>query len=412
MITRSSAEVLVAAVAAFGVGLRLPLPMGLTTSLVLGALLVPLWLSVVPRFEGARTVTICFLGATVFGLFLTWASSLRLGFDSSLAIATSINYWSIFLGAGVLWWCRTIIGTALSALLLSASLLLSVSRSNPDVIANPFKFGYGVPLTIAVLAIAMLIGVWWVQFAALAVIGLLALTFDSRSFFAVILLTIVILWWQKIAQAVAGRSLFLATAGLVVASAGVYRLASTLAAAGGLGTAAAARTIAQEQSSGSLLLGGRPELAATWALFREYPMGFGLGSPPTLPQILVAKEGMVAIGYNPFNGYVERYMLGGRFELHSLGGDFWAHMGLAGLALAVLIVAVMIKGLLVQMRAENASALVVFLALMLFWNVAFSPLFASIGATLAALAFVPSDREATQDVSTPQPESLSDTPAE
>ena len=386
MITRSSAEALLAVVAAFGVGLRLGLPMGLTTSVLLGVLLLPLWLSVVPRFEGARTVTVCFFAATVFGLLLTWASSLRLGFDSSLAIATSINYLSIFMGAGVLWWCRTIIGTALSALLLSASLLLSVSRSNPDVIANPFKFGYGVPLTVAVLAIAMLIGVWWVQFALLGTVGLLSLAFDSRSFFAVILLTIVILLWQKIARVFVGRSLVLATAGLVLASVAVYRLASYLVTSGVLGTAAAERTIAQEQVSGSLLLGGRPEMAATWALFREYPMGFGLGSPPTLPQILVAKEGMVSIGYDPFNGYVERYMLGGRFELHSLAGDMWAHMGFAGLALAVVIVAVMLKGLLVQMRTENAAALVVFLVVMLIWNMSFSPLFASVGATLAALA--------------------------
>ncbi len=410
LISRSSLEVTAATAVAFLVGLRLALPMSVTNAIVLGLVFAPVWLSVLPRFDGAVTIMATFLAALAGGVLLTMLSALAGESDFGLARANAINYFSIFFGAGLLLWARSIIGLAPTAMLFSVGLVLTVSRTNPEVLANPWKFGYGVPVTLFLLAFALWLGASWMQYAALGLAGALAMVFDSRSFFAMVLLTAVLLIWQKLAHALAGRSLAFAVGGVVVAALVVYQAASSLAASGVLGAAAAERTIAQEQASGSLLLGGRPELSATWALFREYPLGFGIGSPPTLSQILVAKQGMVSIGYDPFNGYVERYMFGGRFELHSLMGDFWAHLGLIGLALILVVLVFAVRGLMAEIRSERASALVVLLFIMLVWNIAFSPLYTSIGATMAAIAFILRDRMAVQSLDLPQPELPPDTP--
>src|SRR3712207_9122030 len=45
------------------------------------------------------------------------------------------------------------------------------------------------------------------------------------------------------------------------------------------------------------------------------------------------KAGMAQIGYQPNNGYVETYMFGGQFKLHSVIGDAWAYFGVAGILL-------------------------------------------------------------------------------
>ena len=71
-------------------------------------------------------------------------------------------------------------------------------------------------------------------------------------------------------------------------------------------------------------------MAATRALFVHDPLGFGLGIIPSLTDITVAKTGMSAINYQPDNGYVERYMFGTQFEVHSVTGDLWALFGIPG----------------------------------------------------------------------------------
>ena len=39
---------------------------------------------------------------------------------------------------------------------------------------------------------------------------------------------------------------------------------------------------------------------------------------------------MSALNYDPNNGYVEQYLFGQGYEVHSVLGDLWIHFGVAG----------------------------------------------------------------------------------
>ena len=152
-----------------------------------------------------------------------------------------------------------------------------------------------------------------------------------------LMIAAILILWQMLPKPRTRRTSALTTVavfGLITVL--IYNLATTLLLEGYLGQQAQERSIDQIDSSGSLIVGGRPELAASIALFLNQPMGFGSGTIPTQSDILVAKTGMAAVGYQPNNGYVETFMFGGGFELHSVAGDLWALFGLPGLAFVIL----------------------------------------------------------------------------
>jgi hypothetical protein len=157
----------------------------------------------------------------------------------------------------------------------------------------------------------------------------------------------------------------------------VYQLGTSLLVQGFLGQEAQERSVQQIETSGSILLGGRPELTATMALMRYQPWGFGSGAVPSPADVLAAKAGMARIGYQPNNGYVESYMFGGQFKLHSIVGDTWAYFGFAGVLLAVVIAVLVTVNLARRLAARTASGLVVFLSCFTVWNLLFSPLYGS-----------------------------------
>ena len=165
---------------------------------------------------------------------------------------------------------------------------------------------------------------------------------------------------------------------------------------GALGENARARSVAQIERSGSLLTGGRPELGASIALLTARPWGYGSGVFPTGEQIQTAKRGMVTLGYDPDNGYVNRYMFGNGFEVHSLTGDLWILFGLSGLALAVLLALAVGSSLITRLASGTASAVGAFLALRLLWDLAFSPIGSAaltLAVTLAVLLPQVGDRQ-------------------
>ena len=82
---------------------------------------------------------------------------------------------------------------------------------------------------------------------------------------------------------------------------------------------------------------------------------------------------MFSIGYDPNNGYVERFMFGGGIELHSVIGDLWLWFGIAGLAIAVIMIAVILTGLLRALAVNSVSILFVYLVARFFWDLAYSP---------------------------------------
>jgi hypothetical protein len=192
---------------------------------------------------------------------------------------------------------------------------------------------------------------------------------------------LILVLWQLVPRGKNGRrsvpKTMLALACLGIA---LYDVLTSLLLEGYLGASAQARSVEQINMTGSLILGGRPEMAATRALFEHDPLGYGLGILPSLTDILVAKAGMADINYQPNNGYVENYMFGSQFEVHSVFGDLWARFGLPGLALAAVIAVWAIRTVVVGIAHGRASALPLFLVNYTLWNIFFSPLLTSVAA--------------------------------
>lgn len=134
----------------------------------------------------------------------------------------------------------------------------------------------------------------------------------------------------------------------------------------------------QIETSGSLILGGRPEIAASAALVQDSIIGYGPGVAPNWEDVQVAKAGMITIGYDPDNGYVNSYMFGRGFELHSVAGNLWATFGLIGLGLAALMAWQSFRSIQRGPVAGAGDALLLYLALRTLWNTFFAPWYASI----------------------------------
>jgi hypothetical protein len=94
---------------------------------------------------------------------------------------------------------------------------------------------------------------------------------------------------------------------------------------------------------------------------------------------------MMRINYDPDNGYVENFLFGEKFELHSMAGDLWAYAGLAGVLLAVVAVVLLLVVLARGMAIRAASGLVLFLVVQSLWSLFFNPLYASAPVLVAAL---------------------------
>ena len=100
--------------------------------------------------------------------------------------------------------------------------------------------------------------------------------------------------------------------------------------------------------------------------------------------LLIAKTGMARLNYDPNNGYVEKYLFGSGFEVHSVLGDQWIRFGLVGMLFAVACVVVVWRGTLADLGRNAASALLLYLALSCAWDLLFSP-FYSVSATVLML---------------------------
>jgi hypothetical protein len=175
---------------------------------------------------------------------------------------------------------------------------------------------------------------------------------------------------------------------LAVLAYAVYRVGTALLLAGTFGYDLQQRTVLQIRGGGSLLLGGRPEWEASARLMRSFPGGFGAGAVPTSGDVTLAKQALVNVGVPAKSGYVDRYMFGGQFKLHSVAADLWSNFGLVGALLAVAVSLTILLSLTSAMADRRAGALVVFLALNALWNMAFGPLYSNLPDLTPALGLL------------------------
>lgn len=360
------------------IAMRIELQFGFTVGYLAAAALAPLWFPALRQYRGARALLIAGLVALGSGLWLTEFARDTHEISPGIAAGWIVRLAGVLCSVGFVLWARRVIPDSWLALFFGLGLLAGGPATSELFQQNPWRFGYSFAVSIVVLALANLAGRRWLGFVAALGLSVVAMFTDARSSFAILLLTAVLLLWQlrptRTKRGRSGARVVFALAALAVV---VYNFGQAAIVAGYFGETTQQRTIEQLDASGSLILGGRPELAATLALMQDRPIGFGVGTLPNLGDILTAKSGMAQIGYEPNNGYVERYMLGGHIELHSILGDLWAHFGIPGLALAGFMLFLILRGIGAAISARTASPVLIFLVVTAAWTFFFGPFYSA-----------------------------------
>lgn len=365
-------------------GARQELSHTVTVGYVAALVIAPLWLGALGKFRGAASLFVVGIACCLSGFWLLALNSPDHQVDASTAINNVTLVVGLLLTVGTVLWAKQVMPEWLVGLSYGLGMLLGVSRSGA-VAENAWKFGYSLPVIVISLSIVYSIGRQSrtrqriVEVVVLSLLGAFSALNDGRSLFAMLGMTAVLVLWQLVPPGRTGRrsvvKTILALAGVAIAT---YEVMSSLLVDGYLGAAAQERSAAQLNLAGSLILGGRPEMVATLALFEHNPLGFGLGIIPSPTDISVAKTGMASINYQPDNGYVERYMFGSQFEVHSVIGDLWALFGIPGVILSGALIVWAARSIAVGVTYRRAGALHLFLASVLLWNVFFGPLLTSV----------------------------------
>lgn len=386
-----SAEALVCAGTLASLGLRVYLPSHVPLGLVPTLATAPLWLRVVPAYRFGRLLAVLTAAAVVFGLGLSvYASSTRTLSRQDLASNLSFVLLT-FCGAAVVLWGRRLMGSRSTALLVALGMLAGAAVRGPSGDLNFWKGGWATPTIVLVLAWTY--GRAWATIVALLAMAVVCVIFDTRAQAVVLLLCALVVVWQHLRpRPVDGRTSAWGTAA-VLGGLGLvaYQLGTQALVRGFLGREAQERSIEQINRAGSLILGGRPEGGATVALIRAHFSGYGFGILPSNADLMVAKQGLASIDYDPNNGYVENFMFGSGFELHSVVGDLWVRMGPAGLLLVLAVAVVLVRGVSDRIPQRVATGLLLFVAMWTSWNLLFSPLL-NAGTTLTlaiGLALLP-----------------------
>jgi hypothetical protein len=370
-------------------GMRLDLSFGLTAGLALAIVLLPLW---VPWVRSSRWITwiAVLAGASaVWSVWLTlWHSDTR-GMSTVGLLESVFGVLGLACGIGAALWARSRTSVGVVGAAFGIGLLLGINPSGGTFAENPWRFGFSLPVTVIVLA---LVARWrrkWVDVLAVLALAGVSAANGGRSTSAILLLVALLVLWQSWGRPASSRLSALRTLILFgLLAFGTYLSVQAAILEGALGESAQLRTELQLSTSGTLITGGRPEIGATAALMSASPGGFGGGTLPSMADLLVAKSGMAALGYDPNNGYVENYMFGSGFEVHSVIGDLWAWCGIPGLALAVVLLVFLVTRTAVLTTGRAASALLLFLGVKSIWNLLFAPLESALTVLVLAVALM------------------------
>ena len=380
---------------------------------VVAVALAPVWLTLLPRYRGAVTL---FAAAPVLlgsGLILATLHRDDHTVERELAqIQISILLTGLAVLAVVLW-ARSLLPWWRVALAFGLGQLTDAVGTGTAFGADGFKFHLAVPLTVVVLALTHRFGGFVGSAVAALVLGVLGIVNDARSYMAFCVIAAALALWQ--AARLSSRRRMRRLSPLLVLGGlggGIYLLLSNLLVGGYLGAALQAKSVAQVDAAGSLLAGGRPEWAATFQLMGIEPGGFGLGVRPSWFDIIVAKRGLRDVGL-PIenNGYIDNYMFGQGYDMHSIVAELWAAYGWVGLAFAALVVVLLLGNLARMLADRTAGTLLVFVATSALWNLGFGPLYTNwsdVCLALALLLAVRATRVPRGDGDTPAPAAAAD----
>ncbi|CAH0223621.1 hypothetical protein SRABI76_02575 [Microbacterium oxydans] len=384
---------------------RITLLQGVTAGILISILLLPVWVVTLWRHRGGSAIVTLGGLAIVSGLVLTDFFAGDHPTSESMMQQNTFSLISVIGGIGVVVWVRSLLGNAATALWYGVGLMVGVVLHGLDM-DNVWKFDLSVPATVIVLALCMMSRRPWVEMIALLLLAVVSALNDSRSAGSMLLVAAALVVWQSLGSRLAKSSTTVRTLAVFGFTAVIgYAALQAFILEGWFGKAAAVRSEAQIAQSGSLLLGGRPELGASTELIAANPLGLGSGTLANGIDLLIAKTGMARLNYDPNNGYVEKYMFGNGFEVHSMLGDLWIRFGLFGAAMLVVALVIITLGTAGQVAKRAASGLMIYLAIQVFWDSLFAPFFSTSISTLVlgvALAMVPRTRKDTSAISDPE----------
>jgi len=383
---------------------RITLLQGVTAGIVISILLLPVWVVTLWRHRGGSAIVTLGGLAIVSGIVLTDFFAGDHPTSDSMMQQNTFSLISVIGGIGVVVWVRSLLGNAATALWYGVGLMVGVVFHGLDM-DNVWKFDLSVPATVIVLALCMMSRRPWVEMIALLLLAVVSALNDSRSAGSMLLVAAALVVWQSLGSRLAKSSTTVRTLAVFGFTAVIgYAALQAFILEGWFGKAAAVRSEAQIAPSGSLLLGGHPELGASTELIAANPLGLGSGTLANGIDLLIAKTGMARLNYDPNNGYVEKYMFGNGFEVHSMLGDLWIRFGLFGAAMLIVALVIITLGTAGQVAKRAASGLMIFLAIQVFWDSLFAPFFSTSISTLVlgvALAMVPRTRKDAAVVSDP-----------
>ena len=384
----SRAEQFLAVVGTAMVAMRIQLtPQLLTVGDLLIIATIPLWFPVTRRYLSARTWLFLGLLCIPTGLVLSTLNAVDHQVRLGTSATSTVLLLSLLFSVGFMLWAKERLSQGALVAAFGLGLVLGISTTSALYSTNPWKFGFALPVSILALGLAQMSkrrGAELMVAIALCIVSTLT---DARSSFALFLLTAALLAWQMRPKVSSRRgSAFRAVAGIGIAAVAVYNLGQALILDGFLGSETQQRSVEQISNSGSLILGGRPEIAATANLMRVQPLGFGSGTIPNYNDIRAAKQGMAYIGYDPNNGYVERWMFGNGYALHSTFGDLWAIYGLVGLAFTGFTLALVLRRLGTALVNRAASGALIFASALTVWNVFFAPFYSTLRMMILVMA--------------------------
>ncbi|WP_136054208.1 hypothetical protein [Microbacterium sp. K24] len=371
---------------------RITLLQGVTAGILISIVLLPVWVVTLWRQRGGSAIVTLGALAIISGLVLTDFFAADHPTSESMMQQNTFSLVSVIGGIGVVVWVRSLLGNASTAFWYGVGLMVGVVFHGLDT-DNVWKFDLSVPATVIVLALCMMSRRPWVEMIALLLLAVVSALNDSRSAGSMLLVAAALVVWQSLGSRLAKSSTTVRTLAVFGFTAVIgYAALQAFILEGWFGKAAAVRSEAQIAQSGSLLLGGRPELGASTELIAANPLGLGSGTFANGIDLLIAKTGMARLNYDPNNGYVEKYMFGNGFEVHSMLGDLWIRFGLFGAALLIVALVIITLGTAGQVAKRAASGLMIFLAIQVFWDSLFAPFFSTSISTLVlgvALAMVP-----------------------
>ena len=384
----SRAEQLLAVLGTVIIAMRIPLTQQLlTVGDLLAIATLPMWFPATRRYVGMRAWLTIGALCIPAGLILSWLNAVDHQIRLGTSATSTILMLSLLCSVGFMLWARRHLTEGALVTAFGFGLLLGLTASTNALFpTNPYKYGFALPTTILLLGLAQMSKRRAAELVVALILCIASTLADARSDFAILMLTAALLAWQMRPRVSSRRgSAVVALAGIAAVAIAIYNLGQALILDGFLGKDTQQRTARQISEAGSVILGGRPELGATLNLMRHNPLGFGSGTIPNYNDIRVAKQGMAYIGYDPANGYVERWMFANGYRLHSAFGDLWALYGLLGLVFAGFVLVLALRRLGTALVNRTASGALILGTGLLAWNSFFTPLYGGIRIAILVL---------------------------